>query len=216
MEDMDLKAIWKAYDNKLEKLVQLNLQNFKALQTQKAGTTLRQLFLPKTIGIVLGQIWVLFLGTFAFFALKHVYLFFGISVAAIMLITIIAMAAYIRDMVLIYRINNDDSITGVQEKLAQLQLSTITTIRISVLQLPFYTTFFLSGGMLVSGNFIYLALAVITTGLAIFGAIWLYMNINYKNVDKKWLRFLLKGSGWNATIKAMEFLKEIDAFKLEM
>jgi len=216
MEDMDLQAVWKAYDNKLEKLLQLNLHTFEALQTQKANTTLRQLFLPKTLGIILGQIWVLFLGSFAFFALKHVYLFFGISVAAIMVITIIAMAAYVRDMVLIYRINNDDTITGVQEKLAQLQLSTITTIRISVLQLPFYTTFYLSKDMLLSGNFAYLALAIITSGLAFFGAIWLYKNINYKNIDKKWLRSLLKGSGWNATVKAMEFLKEIDTFKLEM
>jgi hypothetical protein len=214
MEDMDLKAVWKAYDNKLEKLLQLILHTFEALQTQKANTTLRQLFLPKIAGIILGQIWVLFLGTFAFFALKHMYLFFGVSVAAIMLVTIIAMAAYIRDIVLIYRINNDDTITGAQEKLAQLQLSTITTIRISVLQLPFYTTFYLSGHMF--GNFAYLALVIIVSGSAFFGAIWLFVNINYKNIDKKWLRSLLKGSGWNATVKAMEFLKEIDTFKTEM
>jgi hypothetical protein len=213
MEDMELKAAWKAYNNKLDKLLQLNLHTFKQLQTQKANSKLKQLFLPKVTGIVLGMVWVLFLGSLAFFVLKNAYLFFGVSVAAITAITIIAVAAYIRDIVLIYHINNEESILGTQQKLAQLQLSTINTIRISVLQLPFYTTFFLSGHMLVSGGLFYLALVIIISGSAFFAAIWLFMNINYKNIDKKWLRLLLKGSGWDATVKAMEFLNQIDSFK---
>jgi len=211
---MELKAVWKAYDNKLNKLMELNLQTFKQLQVQKAKSKVEGLT-PKIIGLILGQVWVLFLGSFAFLALSKMQLFFAVSVGAIMLITIIAMIAYIRDIALIYQLNNDEDITATQKKLAMLQSSAINTVRISVLQLPFYTTFFITMHILSNGSVPFLLFLAFLIGMFTFMAIWLYSNINYKNIDKKWLRTLLKGSGWESTVKAMEFLNQVDEFKKE-
>ena len=43
--------------------------------------------------------------------------------------------------------------------------------------------------------------------------IWFYKEINYKNIDKNWVRnFIQKSSGTRVT-KALEFLKELQGLK---
>jgi formate-dependent nitrite reductase membrane component NrfD len=45
--------------------------------------------------------------------------------------------------------------------------------------------------------------------------IWLYMQVSYKNIHKKWVKFIIEKSGGNTIRKAMEFTKEIDDIKKE-
>jgi len=150
MEDQELKEIWAAYDKKLEEAKVLNLQSwalnlqcFEELQTHKAKSKLSSLANFKLGVIVLGIVYVLLLALLVY-GNHGKNIFFAVSMSMIALITTIAIAVYIKHIVIIRQINYSDSITDTQEKLSALQSSTIDIGRILWLQLPFWSTFFWS------------------------------------------------------------------------
>lgn len=221
MEDAELKKMWEEYDKRigearilnLQSWV-LNLQSFEYLQTTKAKSKLNALGRLKIRAIALGFVWVFVLLFLVVHTLHFKYIFFAVSVGMIALITLIGIIGYIRHVVLIREIDNSDSVTEVQKKIAQLQSSTLRVVRIMFLQTPFYFSFFFTPDQVLHDpkfrmiSFpIFLASTLLT--------IWLYRNISYKNERKKWFRVFFSSSEWTSVIKAMKFMDEIEAFKKE-
>lgn len=220
MENTQLENLLASYNHQLEESKLLNLQswvlNFKcyeALQTQKTKSKLRSLILIKSVVMLLGIIWVLFLGFLLYHSLEMSKIFFVISVVAVMLITSAAVIVYAYHLVLILKINNSDSVIKNQETIARLQLSTINISRILFLQGPFYCTFWWSTQMIVDSPVAFWLISVPIALLFTFASIWLYMNISYRNADKKWFRILFNSPEWNVLTKASAMLKEIDEYK---
>ena len=146
MEEITLKNLWKAQDEKLDRTMKLNLFIMESMQKQKAQSKLNDLARLKLVAVILGILWVLFLGLLIYGnQLRNMY--FTISVGMIMLITIAAIIAYIRHIVLIKELDYSQSITDTQKKLARLQASTFNN-RFILLQTPFYTTWFWSAEMI--------------------------------------------------------------------
>ena len=218
MEDIELKNIWKAYDQKIEEAKILNLQSwavniktFEYLQTHKAQSKLRSLATFKLWAIVAGIVWLLFLGVLVYGNhFQNVY--FTSSVIAIFFFTIIAVAVYIKQVVLINKINYSESLVNTQQKLTQLQASTINVVRVLFLQTPFYTTFFWNTDWIITDIKFWL-IAFPVTLLFTFIAIWLYRNISFKNANKKWFKILMGKKEWESIIIAKKYLDEIDEFK---
>ncbi len=218
MEDIELKNMWKAYEQKIDEAKILNLQSwavniktFEYLQTHKAQSKLKSLSIFKRWAVVLGILWVVFLAVLAY-GNHFLNPYFTISVIILMLFSIIAIAIYIKHILLIQQINYSESIIDVQKKLAELQSSTINGLRILWLQLPFYTTFFWSTKWMMSDIKFWLIAFPITLFFTLL-AIWLYKNITLKNVNKKWLKILLGNKEWTSIIKAKEYMNEIEEFK---
>jgi hypothetical protein len=46
--------------------------------------------------------------------------------------------------------------------------------------------------------------------------VWLYREISYKNINKKWVKNIIEKSAGNSVTKAMEFLKELEEFKKDL
>ncbi|MBS1496004.1 MAG: hypothetical protein JSU03_01945 [Bacteroidetes bacterium] len=219
----NLQDIWKAYDHKLEESRVLNMQSwvlnlkcFEDLQKQKAKAKLNRLATLKKWAVFLGIIWVLFL----LFLIAHSLVFskiaFVISAGAIAVITSIGVAMYIRQIILIRQIDNSENIIYVQQKLAELQTSTLNIPRILFLQSPFYCTWWFTPAWVSSGDpgfwFISLPIAL----LFVYFSLWLYKNISYKNCDKKWFKILFNSPEWTSVIKAKDFMNEIEVFKKDM
>jgi hypothetical protein len=61
MSTDEFQQIWKAYDAKLEKSLQLNLRLLQEVQSQKAKSVLRSFIASRTIGIVIGILYLLLL-----------------------------------------------------------------------------------------------------------------------------------------------------------
>ena len=219
MEDIELKNMWKAYDQKLEEAKLLNqqswvvnLKTFEYLQTNKAESKLKSLSAFKGWAIVIGFLWIFFLGMLAF-GDHFTNPFFTGSVIMLMLFSIFAIAIYIKQIVLIQQINYKERIIDVQKKLAELQTSTINTHRIVWLQLPFYTTFFWNAKWMMDGPSFWLTAFPITLLFTLL-TIWLYKNITLKNVNKKWVKLLLNSKEWTSIIEAKTYLEEIEEFKI--
>jgi hypothetical protein len=212
MEPEEIKKTWHAYDNSLEKLWTLNLRCIEMVQTQKARSKLYPLAVFKTIAVVLGILYVLFLGVLVYGNhLKNIY--FAVSIGMIMLITIITIVVYIKHLIIIRQINYSENIVDTQRKLSLLKSSTINIVRIAWLQLPFWSTWFWSSKWIIYSSVQFWLIPFPITLFFILLTIWLYRNISLKNMHRRWFKILFNNIEWTSVIKAMEFLDEIDEFK---
>ena len=223
MNDTQLKNLLESYNNKIEEAKVLNLQSwvlnlrcFESLQKQKAKSKLKSLINFKIFAVVLGIIWILFLGFLFFHSLEMSTIFFLVSCGAIIIFTSIAIIVYLYHIVLISRINKSENIIKAQETIARLQLSTINITKILFLQSPFYCTFWWSTQMIIGSPLSFWLISFPIALLFALASIWLYRNISLTNVNKKWFKILFNSPEWTSLLKAHHFLEEIDAFKKEI
>ena len=217
MEEPNFVLLWKEQYEKIDQALAINKRMLKDNLSEKAQNNLRSLIRGKAAGIVIAVIYLVFLGFLLSLAINNYSSaanYFIISVGAIFLINVKALYDYIHHLVLINSIDNDGSITDIQEKLSRLQLSIMQHTRIMFLQFPFWSTFFLSDKWF-PGNVGPLAIIiqiVVTLSLTIL-AVFLYKNITVSNLDKKWVKSLLSGAGGKKIIKVRSFYNEIESFK---
>jgi hypothetical protein len=220
MEDSELKDLLSSYNHQLEEAKVLNLQSwvlnykcYESIQSQKAKSKLKSLITFKMVAMILGIVWISFLGYLLYHSLEMSKIFFVISAGAIILFTAIAIIVYVYHIVLIRKINNSEHVIKTQETIARLQLSTINIVRILFLQTPFYSTFFWSLQWIKNDPLSFWLIAFPITLFLILISIWLYRNISYKNVNKKWFKMLFNSPEWTSLTKASAFLNEIENFK---
>lgn len=213
MEDITLKNLWKAQDEKLDRTMKLNLFIMESMQKQKAASKLNGLARLKLVAVILGVLWSLFLGVLIYGnQLRNVY--FTVSAGMIMLITIAAIIAYVRHIALIKDLDYSQSITDTQKKLARLQASTFNN-RFILLQTPFYTTWFWSTEMIQASVTKFCLIAVPITLAFTILTIWLYRNLTPLKMHKKWVSYLLKNDPEQVPVlQAQKFLNEIEEFKI--
>ncbi len=221
MNDIEIKGMWKDYDKMIEESKVLNLQSwvlnlrcFETLQTQKAKSNLRSLIIPEIVVILLGVGWVWFLVMMLSYLFSQTII--AISLIILIALTTASIVMYIQNITVIAQINYSDSITKTQERIAFLQSSIVNSIRIGWLQLPFYTTCYISNKLLTAGSIQFWIIQVSVTLLFIWLAVFLFRNISLKNSKKRWVKHLLQGYGLSRVSKAMDFLEEIEEFKKDM
>lgn len=217
MEETNFVLLWKEQYEKIDQSLAINKQLLKEIISQKAESALQSLIRLKAIGIAALVIYLILLGIVLFYAITHYSSaanYFILSMAVIFLINVKALFDYIKHLVWANNIIYDGSITEIQEKLTKLQLSILQHSRTMVLQFPFWTTFYLSDAWFPhSMGWGYIIFQLLITGSFTFIAYWLYKNQTIENVDKKWLKTLLQGSGGKSVMKALAFYKELEAFK---
>jgi len=220
MEDEYLKKIWNTPDKEMEQFLTANHSSFQMIQMKKITSKLRALKIKRIIGIVLGLGWIAFMFLMIYLSVRYSpvslgKIFFVGSLAAILIITSIAVFIYVKDLFMIRQTNLNERITITQRRLAMLKLSIFKSVQISWLQLPFYTTWYINSNMIVHGHMITWILQILITGVFTWITVWLFININEKNLEKKWLRNLINGTGFNSINQAMDFVNEIDAYQSE-
>jgi hypothetical protein len=219
MENTELINIWKEQNAKIEKTLAINQLLLREAIDSKTRTSLKSLVRLKTSGIITFVFYLLLLGyglVYAFSNYSSAWNYFIVSVSAIALINIKGFSDYIRHLVWINNIDYNGSIIEIQQQLSRLQLSIIKHAKIMCLQFPFFTTFYLSNKWFPQEvGFGYIAFQVLLTGSFIYFSYWLYKNHKLENLDKKWFRNMIAGSGGKPVLEALAFYKEMEAFKKE-
>lgn len=217
MENIELIDIWKAQNAKIEKALAINELLLKEVTNNKAKSSLRSLITLKTAGIISFILYILLLAyvlVYAFSNYSSALNYFIVSVSVIILVNIKGLADYIKHLAWANHINYDGSIMEIQQQLSRLQLSIINHAKTMCLQIPFYTTFYLSNKWFPSeAGTGYILLQITITGSFTFLAYWLYKNHKPENLNKKWFKNMIAGSGGKSVSKALEFYKELEEFK---
>jgi hypothetical protein len=217
MENTELISIWKAQNAKIEKTLAINELLLKEVTNNKVKTSLKSLITLKTAGIVAFILYILLLSYLLVYSISNyssALNYFIVSISVITLVNIKGLADYIKHLVWSNNVNYNGSVMEIQQQLSRLQLSIISHAKGMCLQIPFYTTFYLSNKWFPQDVGLgYIILQVIITGSFVFLTYWLYKNHKPENLDKKWFRNLIAGSGGKPVMKAMEFYKEMEDFK---
>lgn len=213
MEELDIKQMWRTYDQKLERSLQLNYKIIREMQTRKAEARIGSFKMNQVLGVIAGMIWLLLL---AFLILHHLdNIYFTVSAGFILLFNVFAVAVYIRHLVLLSQVNISESITGAQQKLATIQASLNNVGRILVLQAPFYCTFWYNDQLIAHAGMQFWVINFVVVAIFVAGSVCIFRALTYKNINKKWVRAIVEGFGEKSLIKAVEFLNEIEEYKAE-
>jgi len=215
MENTEIINLWKSYNEKLEENLMFNKRNAEDITKLKVQSFLSSMKPLKIFTILAGVCWVIFLDVLIVVLFNIGNPFSLVSVVSIMLLNKLAIGIYIYQLVVIYQVDIGESILETQGKLSRLKSSTIWVSRLLFLQFPFWTIFHLNKTMLENGNIWLYMFQFVLTGSFTYLAIWLFFNIKYENIDKKWFRLLFNGQEWTPIIKSMELCREIESFKNE-
>jgi hypothetical protein len=212
MSSDEFQELWKTYDRKLERSLQLSLRLATDLQKQKARSALRPPLWSGVVGIVIGICWELLMALLFYHVRTQPVM--AVSFGAFFIFTAIGIGGYIRDISVIHTASYTDDVLHAQEKLARLRSAMIRTLRVMWLQLPFWSTFFVSNAMIRDGLrqilLIQLPVFLFFTAAAIF----LYRNITVENAQrKKWVAAFIRGSGAGSVTRAIALLQEIEEFR---
>jgi len=217
MEETNFVLLWKEHYEKIDQSLAINRQLLKETISQKAESALQSLRRFKTRGIIAAIIYLILLGLALFYAISNyspTANYFIVSIGAIFLINVKALYDYIKHLIWANNIDYSGSITAIQGKLTELQLSILRHSRFMVLQFPFWTTFYLSDKWFpASVGWGYMVFQFLLTASFTYLAYWLYKNQTIENADKKWVKTLLESSGRKSVMKAIKFYKEIENFK---
>jgi hypothetical protein len=220
MELSEFKSVWQSYDNKLEKSLQLNLRCLEMIQAQKVKSKLMPLFRLRILEMFLHLVVIWWLGGFLY---QHFFeLQYALSAGVLILFFIIAFSNCVKQIVIFKQIDYSEDISTIQRKLTLLQSHIADYIRLTFLCLPTYLAYPIIG-FKVLANFDIVSrlnqnwwIAQITfTILLIPVCIWLYRQVTYKNINKKWVKYIIEKSAGDSVSRAMKFIKDIDELKQE-
>jgi hypothetical protein len=218
MEDKDIIGLWKSYDKKLEENLLLNRQQAEDMTKLKVKSFLASMKPVKWFTILVGMVWVglgsFLVGNLFMYAFDEVSRFFLFSAAIQLLLTFAAIVIYLYQLALIRGVAIHESVLDAQGKLASLRSSTMWVARILFLQLPLWTTFYWSHAMWEQATVWMYVIHGLITGSFLFAALWLFFNIRYENRDKRWFRLIFSGKEWDPVLRAMELLKQVEAYRV--
>lgn len=213
MEDNELLKIWKSYDQKLDQVLLLNKQLASSLTKNDLNKTINKLKRPKIVMLLIGIPYTFLLYFITFIAYQAGVFFVSIGFGAISLIMNIVIVSYIYHLYLISEINKNDNIIEVQKKLSSLKISSFNTIKLALLQIPFWSICWMSLDALKNSIFWYGGInLLIFLGLS-YCSYWLYKNLNIHNLDSKLNQFFFSGSEWDPIIKSLDILQQLKEYK---
>jgi hypothetical protein len=217
MNEIDLKLLWQSASVSLETNIAITQKNTEDITRMKAQNFLSSMKPIKIFTLVAGILWVVplcfVLANLFIYAYDKISLFFLYSAAIQALLTIITIAIYVYQLDLINRIDFSEPVLVIQEKLAKLKISTLRVTRLLFLQLPVWTTFYLSESIFKNGNVSLLIVQGLVTLSFAFVAIWLFINIKYENRNKKWFKWIFGGKEWQPILHSMELIDQIKEYK---
>ena len=215
MEDKELINLWKTYDKKLEENLTLNKKNAEDLTKIKIQSSLASMKPLKVFTIIVGILWVTFVDVLILGAYKAGGTFFLISAIIQVMLTKLAIGIYVYQLILIDKVDINDSVLVTQERIARLKSSTIWITRLLFLQLPIWTTFYWTETMWANANLWINIIQISITLIFTYAAIWLFVNIKYENRDKMWFQWIFNGREWTPVMKSMAMLEQIEGYKEE-
>ena len=213
MEETELLALWKNHDRKLEANLVLNRKNTEDITRMKISSLVQSMKPLKIFTIMIGILWVAFVDTVIIATWSAASPFFLVSAIIQVMLTKMAIAVYVYQIVLIYQTDISEPLLKTQERIARLQSSTIQVTRILFLQFPVWTTFYISNTLIHNGGVVFYLVQGIVTPAFIFLSWWFFKNIKFENHDKNWFRLIFAGKEWEPTIEAMKMLQEIERYK---
>jgi hypothetical protein len=216
MIDIDnLQNTWLKHEEKLQKSINLNLELLRRVNVKSARSKMTGLVWINALTLLFYQIVMWY---FVFYTLtRWPAVQFIISGLLLVLWSGIISYGAVKQLKLILEIDYARPVTLVQKQLQKVKIAIVHFLRMALMILPFHMVFIVViNDILFSVNIIKDAdpvWMIVQTLVLIFPTIWIYRNLSPKNVNKKWVNWLLQGNGSQIN-EAQNFIQEIEEFEL--
>lgn len=217
MENIEIIQLWKSYQQKMDTALNYQNQLSTDVQNLKVRNMLSTMKPVKIFTLIVGVLWVLG-GTFLLSriyqnAFEQVSKFFFFSALLQIGLTAVAIVIYLLQLYWIQQVDVSEPVVKTQEKIANLVSSTLWVTKILFLQLPLWTTFYLSAATILGGDVSYILINGAVTLSFTAVATWLFMNIRLENRHQKWFGWIFNGKEWTPLMKSMEMLEQVNEYK---
>jgi hypothetical protein len=222
MELQELKNIWTEYDKKLDKTLQINMKLLRKMNFDKIANKATTLLMYKLIEMAILLFMMIYLYSFAiqYFTVPE----FCISALLTAGFITAGFVSDIRQVIIAAQLRADYAapIAPIQKKIVKLKMLIVNYVKGSLFSIPFFPFLLLLAGKIMFDIDFWEAkrrtyfITNVGLGLVLLPVfIWLYLQLNKRDVKRPWIKGLLVGSGWNQAQAAENFLKEIQDFEIE-
>ncbi len=219
MEQLHLHELWKQNESLLDETRKLNHNLLKEVKIDKAKRALKQLlFFPIST--------LIFHSILASYALYFLYMHWGLwyfmaSGGAVAYFSTWYGINAVNQIKRIITMDYDAPVVHVQKALSQLKISIVRNLRIAAWLLPFgpfvglffYKAIFDVDLMTIWNYTMIVSFGIVTIVLEVLSLL-LLKALRSKNLNKKWLLWLLQGNG-SQVIEALQFLEELKTIETE-
>jgi len=210
MENNELKAIWNAYDQKLDKVLSFNRELVYAMTKNKLNTTIGVMRAPKAGALLFGIPYTILLYFITFIGYQAGAFFVTMGFGIIALIMAGVIVGYCYQLHLISEISRAENIVIVQRKIADLKISSFNLARLAIIQLPFWSVCWVSMEALQDSPLLYGgANLIVFLGLS-YLSYWLYTSLSMSSMDTKLSKLFFSGVEWQPILKASEILTQLE------
>ena len=214
MNDTDLKYLWQAGNNQIAISQKSDKTSLDNLTKRNVSHFLSSMKPIKIFTLLVGLLWVFSIGyvliKLTINAYDQVSLYFLYSAYFQVMLTAMAVILYIIQLSTLYSIDFNKPVVILQKTLINLKASTLNVIKILILQLPFWTTFYWNESMFKNGTLpLFILQGAVTISFTCL-AIWLFFNLKYENADKWWFKLLLQGKEWEPIITSIDILNDME------
>ncbi len=209
MHSNELINIWKSQDQKLDNILSLNKELVYDMTKNKLNTTIGMLKVPKSIVVLLGIPYTIFLYFITFIAYKSGGYFVTFGFGMICLIMNITIIGYIYQLYLINSVSKLQNIVEVQKKISLLKISSFNLARLAILQLPFWSICWMSVEALWNSPIIYGGINLMVFLILFYIAYWIYTNLSIENKESKVSKIFFSGIEWDPIVKSSDILIQI-------
>lgn len=135
MDTTDIKNIWKAHDNLLDRSMRLNMLCLETIQSRKSKSKLRPLLFLRIFETISHIVIALFLSSLIYDVPSSFNM--TILLSFVILFVLYSLILCIRQLVILVQINFSEDVLDMQRKLSELQIHILDYFKLVFLIIPF-------------------------------------------------------------------------------
>jgi len=190
----------------------------KELQLDKSQNSTKKILRYRIIEVVMFSFLAMFIGWYIANNLDQTHLV--ISGVIVHIFTLIALVSSIGQLVLLRQIDFSQPIVEIRKKIELVNSHDLLFIKLIFLSAPVWWSYAIVALDLFLGVDLYVHLEqdfviryLVINFLLIIPLVWVFTKLSYKNLHIKWVRKTIRLFTGTKTLKAMEFLNDIEEFE---
>lgn len=218
MEALELKKILAAYDTKLDEKLTLNVASFKSINLNKSEKRTQSILKYRIIEIVVFSLLALFMGNYIANNWNQTHL--AISGIIVGVFNLIALAGSIGQVTLLKQIDFAKPIVDIRKKIELVNSHGLLFLKLMFLSTPIWWSFvvvasdyFFNIDLYANMDVDFVLKYLMINSLLIIPLVWFLNKLTYKNLHIKWVKKTIGLFLGVNTMKALEFLNDIEKFE---
>ncbi len=218
MEVGELKKMLAAYDTKLDEKLSLNVASLKNINLDKSEKSTQSILKYRIIEIVIFSLLAMFIGNYIATNWSQTHL--AMSGIIVGVFTLIALSGSIGQVALLQQIDFAKPIVDIRKKIELVNTHGLFFIKLMFLSTPIWWSYVVVGSDYLFNIDLYnnmdsdfVLKYLMVNSLLIIPMIWFLNKLTYKNLNVKWVRKTIGFFVGTKTMKALDFLKDIEEFE---